>query len=287
MIESPSGLLLPPRSGGLIVASYNIHKGVGSDLRRDPARTLAVLREIDADLVALQEVDRRFGDRAGVLDLARLADETGLEPVALDRSLGARAAGWHGNLLLVRKARIEGAEALTLPGLEPRGAIVADLRIGDRPLRVIAAHLGLVRRSRLAQARRLAAEIGGLDDRPTLMMGDLNEWRAGPGGGLMPLQAGPGAQLRPVAALPSFPARCAALPLDRVLGCDRATVTERRLHASPLRARLLAYRPNGAVRFQPPAQEIIQLPDFLAGHLLARWVNGRALVKRLRSKALR
>ena len=230
-------------AGGLIVASYNIHKGVGTDLRRDPERTLAVLREIDADLVALQEVDRRFGDRAGVLDLARLADETGLEPVLLDRSLGARAAGWHGNLLLVRGARVESAQALTLPGLEPRGAIVADLRFGDRPLRVIAAHLGLLRRSRLAQARRLAAEIGGLDDRPTLMMGDLNEWRIGPGCGLMPLRRGLGTLPRPAASSPSFPAQFPVLALDRILACRRAELTEPRPHISPLARRASDHLP--------------------------------------------
>ena len=40
-------------------ASYNIHKAVGTDRRRDPDRILAVLREIDADIIALQEVDLR------------------------------------------------------------------------------------------------------------------------------------------------------------------------------------------------------------------------------------
>ena len=48
------------------VASYNIHKAVGLDRRRDPERIMAVLREIDADVIALQEVDRRFGTRESV-----------------------------------------------------------------------------------------------------------------------------------------------------------------------------------------------------------------------------
>ena len=48
----------------LTFVSYNIHKGVGLDRRRDPERIVAVLREIDADVIALQEVDRRLGDRA-------------------------------------------------------------------------------------------------------------------------------------------------------------------------------------------------------------------------------
>ena len=48
----------------LSVASYNIRKSVGTDWRRQPDRILEVLGEIDADVVALQEVDRRFGRRA-------------------------------------------------------------------------------------------------------------------------------------------------------------------------------------------------------------------------------
>ncbi len=228
----------------LTVASYNIHKAVGTDLRRDPMRTIAVLREIGADLVALQGVDRRFGDRAGVLDLDRLAEATGLAPVALDARLGRRAAGWHGNMLLIRGAEVERAEAVSLPGLEPRGASLADLRIGDRPLRVIAAHLGLLRQSRLARARRLAAEIGGPDDRPTLLMGDFNEWRLGPGCGLMPLRRGLGAVARSAeVAVPSFPAQFPMLPLDRIIACNRARLDPPRPHLSALARRASDHLP--------------------------------------------
>lgn len=216
----------------LRIASYNVHKGVGTDLRRDPGRTIRVLREIGADLVALQEVDRRFGDRAGVLDLERLEEETQLAAVPLDGRLGRRASGWHGNLLLVKGAEIEDARPVDLPGLEPRGAIVVDLRVGDQPLRVIAAHLGLFRASRLIQARRLADEIGGADDRPTILMGDCNEWRIGAKCSLMPLRHRLGAEGR--AAVPSFPARLPVLPLDRIIGCGRAQVSDFAPHDTPL-----------------------------------------------------
>lgn len=76
----------------ITVASYNIHKGVGTDRRRDLRRTAAVIAELDADLVALQEADRRFGDRAGLLDLEHLKDETGLVPVKVEGA-AARTAG--------------------------------------------------------------------------------------------------------------------------------------------------------------------------------------------------
>lgn len=216
----------------LRIASYNVHKGVGTDLRRDPGRTIRVLREIGADLVALQEVDRRFGDRAGVLDLERLEEETALSAVPLDGRLGRRASGWHGNLLLVKGAEVEEARPLDLPGLEPRGAIVVDLRVAGQPLRVIAAHLGLLRQSRLIQAHRLADEIGGQDGRPTIVMGDCNEWRLGANCGLMPLRRRLGAEAR--AGVASFPARMPVLALDRIIGCQQAEVTGLAPHDTPL-----------------------------------------------------
>ena len=49
------------------VASYNMRKSIGTDRRRRPERTLQVLCEIGADIVALQEADKRFGARAAVL----------------------------------------------------------------------------------------------------------------------------------------------------------------------------------------------------------------------------
>ncbi|MCB1405560.1 MAG: endonuclease/exonuclease/phosphatase family protein [Rhodobacteraceae bacterium] len=212
-----------PHRKTLIAGSYNIHKGVGSDYRRDPRRTISVIRELGADLVALQEVDRRFGDRRGVLDLRALREATGLTPVPISDRLGDLAHGWHGNLILFRNAELEDARVITLPGLEPRGAIVADLRIAGQPLRVIAAHLGLLKGSRLVQARRLADEIGA--DRPTVMMGDLNEWRQGPGCSLMPLKTGLEA-VHSARTVASFPARRPMLALDRIIGCARAELRD-------------------------------------------------------------
>ena len=227
----------------LSLASYNVHKGVGTDMRRDPLRTVEVLREIGADIVALQEVDRRFGARAAVLDMARITAETGLAPVPLPDRLGVGASGWHGNLLLIRGAEVEDAQAVTLPGLEPRGAILADLRVGGQPLRVIAAHLGLMRQSRLVQARRLATEIGGRDDRPTVLMGDFNEWRLGADCGLMPLRRALRAVKRSAATVASFPAQYPVLPLDRIIGCRQAPLGAVMLHDTPLARRASDHLP--------------------------------------------
>src|SRR4051812_25933594 len=120
----------------LTFASYNIHKAVGLDRRRDPDRIIAVLREIDADIVALQEADRRYGERAGVLPRHALDDHTPYRVVPIDHGHLGRpdSMGWHGNALLVRRdIEVTSAAMVPLPTLEPRGAIRADLVAGGKP----------------------------------------------------------------------------------------------------------------------------------------------------------
>src|SRR3546814_16562903 len=112
------------------VASYNMRKGIGLDRRRDPGRVLSVLRELDADIVALQEADRRFGTRASAIPPHMFDEHSDYVPVDL---LSGRpyAIGWHGNALLVRKgAEVEESHALPLPTLEPRGASSEERRVG-------------------------------------------------------------------------------------------------------------------------------------------------------------
>lgn len=241
----------------LIVSSYNIHKAVGTDMRRDPTRTVQVIAEIGADIVALQEVDRRFGDRKGVLDPSALQQATGLQPVTLTDRLGIRAQGWHGNLLLLRGADVENARAITLPGLEPRGAIVADIRIHGQPLRIIAAHLGLLHQSRLLQARFLSREIEGGDGRPTLVMGDFNEWRLGAGCSLMPLRRELRAVKKSAQTIASFPAQMPILPLDRIIGCRQADLSDLRVHDSALARKASDHLPIRAGLRLPRAQRAV------------------------------
>jgi endonuclease/exonuclease/phosphatase family metal-dependent hydrolase len=112
--------LRPDEEGGhqgdLVIASYNIHKCVGSDGRFDPGRIAEVIQEIDADVIALQEADKRFGRRDGLLDLDAIERRTGLVPASVSASTAGH--GWHGNALLYRKGDITGIERLKLPGAE-------------------------------------------------------------------------------------------------------------------------------------------------------------------------
>ena len=220
---------------GLSVASWNIHKGVGSDRRRDLDRTATVIGEIAPDIMALQEADTRFGTRRGLLDLEALAREHGL--VAVPGK--GPAHGWHGNVLLLRGADLEDVRRVDLPGLEPRGALIADLRHAGKPLRVIGAHLGLLPSSRAAQSRHLLDLLKGMDDRPTLLMGDLNEWRAVGSSAMDHLQR----VFRSSVALPSYPARYPVMPLDRMMVSAPAHLTGHAVHDTPLARRTSDHLP--------------------------------------------
>jgi endonuclease/exonuclease/phosphatase family metal-dependent hydrolase len=215
--------------GGLSVASWNIHKGVGSDRRRNLDRTATVIGDIAPDIMALQEADTRFGTRRGLLDLEALAREHGL--VAVPGS--GPAHGWHGNVLLLRGGDLEDVHRVDLPGLEPRGALIADLRHAGQPLRVIGAHLGLLATSRAAQSRHILDLLKGMDDRPTLLMGDLNEWRAVGSSAMEQLQR----LFRSSVALPSYPARFPVIPLDRMMVSAPGHLTHHAVHDTLLARR--------------------------------------------------
>ncbi len=165
------------------VASYNIRKAIGLDRRRDPGRILGVLRELDADIVALQEADRRFGLRASAIPPFMFAEHSDYDPVVIDES--PHSIGWHGNALLVRRGTaIEECHALHLPTLEPRGAVAATLRLSSGlRLRVVGMHLDLSGIRRRQQARAILHHVADGERLPTILMGDCNEWR--PRGGCL------------------------------------------------------------------------------------------------------
>jgi endonuclease/exonuclease/phosphatase family metal-dependent hydrolase len=158
------------------VATYNIHKCVGTDRRRDPVRILNVLKEIDADIIALQEADRRFGKRDSTIPATAIESETDWHHVPF--GVRANGIGWHGNALLVRKGiEVRDAHPLDLPMLEPRGAVMAELAIHGHPVRVIGLHLDLSGLWRRRQVRWLLAYIDSMPRHmPTIMMGDFNQW---------------------------------------------------------------------------------------------------------------
>ena len=218
------------RPEGTLIASYNVHKCVGADRRFDPERTSRVIHEIDADIIGLQEADTRFGERTGILDLRRLERETGLIPVPI--SGVTKAHGWHGNVVLFKQGTVRDVHQINLPGLEPRGALIAELELArGGSLRIIAAHLGLLHRSRAQQTRLIVDLMNGGSEMPTILLGDLNEWRLGDRSSLNTFQAAFG-PLPP--AVPSFPSTLPLLALDRIMANRRGMISSVEVHDSPL-----------------------------------------------------
>lgn len=153
--------------------TYNMRKAVGLDRRRDAHRIMDVINHAGADVVVLQEADRRLGPRPAALSHRLIEDESDYVPVALagnDVSLGS-----HGNAILVRKGlAIAAATRIALPGLEPRGAVSVEIA---GKLRVVGVHLGLMRRHRQRQLAALSETLDG-HPMPTAILGDFNEWSA-------------------------------------------------------------------------------------------------------------
>lgn len=209
------------------VASYNIHKGIGLDRRRDPERVIQVLREIDADVIALQEADRRFGTRQSVLPAHLIEEHSDWRAVGL--GMRAMSMGWHGNVILIRKAaRIVDCARIHLPSLEPRGAVMADVQLRDETMRVVGMHLDL---SGLWRRRQAAAIMAHVECRshhhPTVLMGDLNEWSSVAG-----CLRDFGRLYRMAPTGPSFHSRRPVGRLDRIMVSRDLRVTNCGVHAS-------------------------------------------------------
>lgn len=228
----------------LRVASYNIHKAVGLDRRRDPERTLTVLRELGADIIALQEADRRFGSRAAALPPFLIRDHSNYRPVPLDTR--PDSIGWHGNALLVRdQVLVAEAGAIPLPTLEPRGAIWAELIIHGTRIRVVGMHLDLSGIRRRQQIRTICEHLAP-SDVPTVLMGDLNEWSVR-GGALREF----GDRYQVLSPGKSFHTRNPVAQLDRIIISPAFSVTECGVHHSPAAAKASDHLPVWADLYLP------------------------------------
>jgi endonuclease/exonuclease/phosphatase family metal-dependent hydrolase len=166
----------------LRVATYNVHKCRGLDRRVRPQRIVEVLREMDADIVALQEVLALPGHSPEQDHAGYIAGELGMRlAFGETRRHGGRA---YGNALLSRyPLRSVCHHDLTAQGREPRGCLHAQLDLPNGAgLHVFNLHLGTSFRERRRQARKLiGAQIltPAKPRGPRIVLGDFNEWTRG------------------------------------------------------------------------------------------------------------
>ena len=165
---------------GFRIATYNIHKARGIDGRTRVERILRVLREVNADIIALQEVLNHEGRTAEDHQACYLADHLGYcYSMGETRKHGEAV---YGNVTLSRwKFERSNSIDLSVEGREPRGALRTDIRVGGETLHVFNVHLGTGVRERQAQARlidqHLLQRLGVSGHR--IVMGDFNDWNHG------------------------------------------------------------------------------------------------------------
>lgn len=163
------------------IATYNIHKGRGLDGRVRVERIARVLDQIDADIVALQEVVSHAGRSVQDHQASYLAERFGyLHAIGETRK---HRGGVYGNVTLSRwEFETIRHVDLSVPGREERGVLRTDLRAGSHLLHIFNVHLGTAHRERRTQAVRLIDEdlLRALDiSGPRIVLGDFNEWTHG------------------------------------------------------------------------------------------------------------
>ncbi len=213
------------------IATYNIHGCLGIDGRLDAQRVADVVQQLDADIVALQEVDARWRPDGYLDQWAYLAAALGCHCIPGISLRTYRRA--FGNALLTRAPAQEvRLHDISFDVREPRGAIEASLTIDGNLLRVIATHLGLGLSERQYQIVKLSSIL--IAERETLadgvlLLGDLNEWHPR-SRRLRPLFA----QLQQSSAPRTFPSRHPLFSLDRAFAGGKAKLDGIEALRSPL-----------------------------------------------------
>jgi endonuclease/exonuclease/phosphatase family metal-dependent hydrolase len=165
------------------VATYNIHKCRGLDGRVSPHRIAAVIRELDADVIALQEVLHVENGRPEFDQVRCLTEELTSYRWCFGENRELHG-GKYGNLTLSRLpiAHCQNYD-ITRRNRERRGALRSDISLANGAvLHLYNVHLGTGFMERRHQARRLLsedvlhrAELVG----PRMVVGDFNEWTRG------------------------------------------------------------------------------------------------------------
>ena len=183
------------RSSKFRIATYNIHKCRGFDQRISPARIISVIRELDADILCLQEVVNatdapNLPSDASIPEDLRIFDQAGEIARALPEYVWAFGAnrplhgGTYGNMTLARlPLRGWRNHDVSRRRRERRGVLETEIEVGNGfTLHVFNVHLGTGHMERRFQARKLVGpqilmqpEFKG----PRLAIGDFNEWTRG------------------------------------------------------------------------------------------------------------
>jgi endonuclease/exonuclease/phosphatase family metal-dependent hydrolase len=165
------------------IATYNLHKCRGFDLRIVPERILTVLKELDADILCLQEVVNAPTGHAQWNQAHAIAETFPDFHVAFGANRPFHD-GTYGNMTLSRFPIVSWRNHdLSRERREPRGVLQTEIEMAKGAVvHVFNVHLGTGHMERRYQARKLlnpeVLEQPGLIG-PRLVLGDFNEWTRG------------------------------------------------------------------------------------------------------------
>lgn len=163
------------------IATYNIHKCKGLDLRTSPERIADVLGEIDADIIALQEVVSNETVRTKENQAHFIAEQLGHD-FRIGENRRHRGASY-GNVVLTRFPILKTQNFdISVSGREPRGCLHTDIELDSgKFLHLYNIHLGTSFFERRHQGQKLLnTEILNRHvTAPRVLLGDFNEWTQG------------------------------------------------------------------------------------------------------------
>ncbi len=210
----------------LTVASYNIHAGIGHDQQFNMHRIAAVINELDADIIALQEVEHQLIEDEHLLQfITNQTDYTLISGITFKRGDYD-----YGNVVLSRYPVSQyHCHDLSIQDREPRGLIEAHLKINNDDIIIMATHLGLSPLERRLQVQKILSLLPIDNDKLTVLLGDLNEWFLW-GRPLRWLKR----YFKQSRNSATFPAKWPLLSLDKIWVSPSSSLLDVYAHSSPL-----------------------------------------------------
>lgn len=225
----------PAPARRLRLVSYNVHRCIGLDGRKDIGRVASVLEEMDADVIALQEAEALTREGRVNCQIEALAARLGMEP--LHGPTIVTHQGRYGNGLLTRHA-IRDVIRLDLSHRrrEPRGALIVRMDGEAAGLGLACTHLGLRSGERASQVRAILERMP--PSTVSVLLGDLNEWLP-----VSRLLRSLASRFGPMPRPATFPALHPLLALDRAYVAPRTALVSAKAHRSPASRRASDHLP--------------------------------------------
>lgn len=242
---------------GLKVATYNIHKCVGIDRRRSVDRIARVIREIDPDVIALQEVVSEAvdgGHRSERDQAAALAERLGMQLVMGPAMTNHSRV--YGNVVLTRLPVVSHENFdISCSRREPRACMRVDVEVPNGILHFYNTHLGTSYAERCEQSRQLVrSDIlkASHPEHPQVLVGDFNDWFQGVPSRML------GDHLYDVTrrVRPTYPLGVPLLRLDRIYVNHHVRCRRVAAHTSPL-ARVASDHVPIVAEIEPAAVEAV------------------------------